>query len=1200
MTIEPVATVSWDEIAQLNLPKAPPPPPGHKTPPPRARIDMNSLPAGGRVDVQAVQRTEQKGFEVNAILPFNMNYGSLEDNGATRPPDTNGAVGISHVMTMLNSEVRIQTKNGGIVSTVPLNDFWNPAGGDAPFDPKLVYDQGSDRWLATCDADRRSAASSILFAISATSNPLGNWTFYRIDVDPGGDSWADFPDLGFNNTWIGITNNIFTVSGDNFEHVDVRVINKASALAGGALTVKKFELENNEFSVRVCHTFGSQSALYMIDNWSTSPQDLPIYRMFAVTGNPVNPNLEVVNWSIPATTNPNFDYNPTLIDATQLGTGVKLQTNDTRLLNAVYRGGYIYTVHHAGYPLTGTPNRTELRWFAFSPITGSGFGDYMGGGPGSHWLYPTITVNAASDCIIGFTRSDASRYAEACYMVRDGTPFTNDFGPVQVFKSGEGPYDHGNPSRWGDYSSCSVDPVDDTSFWTIQEYAESGNRWGTWWVSNADLDTDDDGILDDGDFSSIAGDAPCSGGNTQNCDDNCVAVQNAGQEDCNSNGVGDICDPNYLVVGSTLPAPYAIGSTDPVVTISFCEPMSAASLTTASVIVRGAREGPIAGSVTPVGATAYFVPSVPFPKNEPITVTLTSAIACADGAPDFGGHTLSFTTAGCSRAVFQPEVDHPSSPEPLSALTADFNGDGTSDVVTAGAGGTVSLLLNNGAGGFPSTTNLALGSNQGATKPMAGDVDADGDLDLGIVCWLSGTFLIMTNNGTGAFTVAYTHAIPDITGGADMADIDADGDLDFVVSVGGANDAIKILFNNGQGAISSSITISALNAPGRPHAADLNNDGWLDVVVGSVNGGAFSVFLNDREGGFTRSDFGSINPRDLDVADFNGDGDLDVAVHSSPDETVQVFVNNGLGGFTLGSTVHPVSGWAIVPADLDSDGDLDLATATHSPTQLAWAENDGTGAFTLHQSLGGSRSGADIAILDADLDGSIDVAIANQDEHTISVVLNAGPPAAPLLTSPPNGHTTAPPATPLLNCEDVQSALYYRFMIDDDSNFGSPIHSGPFMPTSQWTVTPALGAGTYHWRAAAINACGLGAWSASRTLVVQGSGGGGGCQKQCPTESGLIAQGVDSGIFAVLPNPFRSTVDVHFAVAQAVEPEIRVFDLQGREVHADRLAEHPPGRWKWSWAGMGADGSRVSSGIYFVRVRLGAEQYTRRIVKVDQ
>jgi len=39
-----------------------------------------------------------------------------------------------------------------------------------------------------------------------------------------------------------------------------------------------------------------------------------------------------------------------------------------------------------------------------------------------------------------------------------------------------------NINRWGDYSCTSLDPVDDWSFWTVQEYADSSqNEWYTPW-----------------------------------------------------------------------------------------------------------------------------------------------------------------------------------------------------------------------------------------------------------------------------------------------------------------------------------------------------------------------------------------------------------------------------------------------------------------------------------------------------------------------------------------------------------------------------------------------------------------------------------------------------------------------------------------------------------------------------------------------
>jgi len=63
-------------------------------------------------------------------------------------------------------------------------------------------------------------------------------------------------------------------------------------------------------------------------------------------------------------------------------------------------------------------------------------------------------------------------------------------------------------------------------------------------VSAADFtgDSDGDGILDDGDNSSILFDNPCTGGATSNCDDNCTSLYNPEQTDLNSNGIGDACE----------------------------------------------------------------------------------------------------------------------------------------------------------------------------------------------------------------------------------------------------------------------------------------------------------------------------------------------------------------------------------------------------------------------------------------------------------------------------------------------------------------------------------------------------------------------------------------------------------------------------------------------------------------------------------
>lgn len=61
---------------------------------------------------------------------------------------------------------------------------------------------------------------------------------------------------------------------------------------------------------------------------------------------------------------------------------------------------------------------------------------------------------------------------------------------------------------------------------------------GPLWVA----DSDGDGISDDGDYSGLTGDNPCTGGNIYNCDDNCRLTPNPAQEDTDEDGYGNACD----------------------------------------------------------------------------------------------------------------------------------------------------------------------------------------------------------------------------------------------------------------------------------------------------------------------------------------------------------------------------------------------------------------------------------------------------------------------------------------------------------------------------------------------------------------------------------------------------------------------------------------------------------------------------------
>ena len=84
-------------------------------------------------------------------------------------------------------------------------------------------------------------------------------------------------------------------------------------------------------------------------------------------------------------------------------------------------------------------------------------------------------VNCAGDMVLGFSGSSATNYIGAFYSLRLAGGWTTDV--PRVIRSGNTPYNGG--ARWGDYSATTLDPADDTSFWSVQQVAdEAGSAVG--------------------------------------------------------------------------------------------------------------------------------------------------------------------------------------------------------------------------------------------------------------------------------------------------------------------------------------------------------------------------------------------------------------------------------------------------------------------------------------------------------------------------------------------------------------------------------------------------------------------------------------------------------------------------------------------------------------------------------------------------
>ncbi len=133
------------------------------------------------------------------------------------------------------------------------------------------------------------------------------------------------------------------------------------------------------------------------------------------------------------------------------------------------------------------------------------------------------------------------------------------------------------------------------------------------------------------------------------------------------------------------------------------------------------------------------------------------------------------------------------------------------------------------------------------------------------------------------------------------------------------------------------------------------------------------------------------------VADLDRDGDLDVALShfgNHTDPRISLLFNQGDGSY--GPPVnYPVSGETldVVAADLDGDGDADLAFAQSDGTlgnRVLILLNQGNGTFGPERPFTTGRAPTSLVAFDADRDGDLDLATANNGsfENDVTVLYN--------------------------------------------------------------------------------------------------------------------------------------------------------------------------------------------------------------------
>jgi Bacterial Ig-like domain (group 3) len=427
---------------------------------------------------------------------------SLQDEydlGSGRiPPDTMGAVGPSQFAEMLNGEFAVYSKTGTLLMHESLDTFWataQPVNGVTA--PRLIYDRRTQRWFASAlDVNNGQSNNHLLIAASKTSDPTGQWKVYLVPAGKPSE-FATYDTLGAddNGVYFGIRMLPTTGAGS---HAAIFATQKAPLIAG-ASTITTFEFDNitdMEAAPQPAYNFDSVSASAPAWFVSSSTITLANVEYKTLTWNGGTPTLSsTFEVTTPA-------YGPVQL-APSLGGTLPVDTGDDRLLMATIRNHHLWTSRTVGVNESGTAsgaNRDAAEFLELDVSTttatliqsGRAF-DPAAAHP-HFFYYPSLMVNGQGYVVVGFSGSSDTQFIGAYAAARRVSDPLGKLSPATLLKAGEGGYtiDFGSGiNHWGEYSFTSLDPSDDKTIWTIQEYAratvpagspvsDSTSRWGTW------------------------------------------------------------------------------------------------------------------------------------------------------------------------------------------------------------------------------------------------------------------------------------------------------------------------------------------------------------------------------------------------------------------------------------------------------------------------------------------------------------------------------------------------------------------------------------------------------------------------------------------------------------------------------------------------------------------------------------------------
>ena len=432
----------------------------------------------------------------------------ITDTPGFVPPDTMGAVGPTQFLFSVNGRFRGFNKN--LPHTQILNlaqsAFWGSTADSAGVsDGHVRYDRSSQRWFIT-EIDVPTGNNHILLAVSSGPDlSTASWRQFAIPATGGAVAtdngcFADYDTPGIDQNGIYIGENMFGGVAPcipaNYKHSNLYVIQKSSALTATLHFTPFYNVVTGLFGIETIQ--GVDSADSLDTGYAVAVKETE------------SPRQHVSLWQInnPGTISPTLS-GPTdvAINAENGASGGVVSKNnalsanptramadvDDRLFSAVIRAGHLWTAHNVKVDSTGNSNggsltRDAVRWLDITVAgptlnqSGTVF-DSASSGFLEYWM-GTIMVSGQGHVAIGLNRANTATVVQAGAIGRLAGDAPGTMGGFSPFQSSTADaYDDASfvtapANRWGDYTYTSLDPCDDMTMWTTQEYVAGPTAFG--------------------------------------------------------------------------------------------------------------------------------------------------------------------------------------------------------------------------------------------------------------------------------------------------------------------------------------------------------------------------------------------------------------------------------------------------------------------------------------------------------------------------------------------------------------------------------------------------------------------------------------------------------------------------------------------------------------------------------------------------